>query len=82
MVYLSIFTGLIFTFSIYLAHINASNNTQPLCKKHMDKKITQALPSSSLHSKGCVKGRCLEIQQLRFVAQLRQTSKPVQYLSY
>lgn len=61
MVYLSIFTGLIFTFGVNLAHINASNNAQPLCKKDMDKKITQALPSSSLHSKGCVKERCLEI---------------------
>lgn len=27
------FSGLIFTFSVNLVHINARNNTQPLCKK-------------------------------------------------
>lgn len=35
MVYFSIFTGFIFTFSVNLAHTDARNNTEPLCKKHI-----------------------------------------------
>ena len=35
MAYFSVFTGLIFTFSVNLARINARNNTQPLYQKHI-----------------------------------------------
>lgn len=64
-VYFSIFTGFIFTFSVNLAHINARNNTKALCKKHIlsnsvyfivDKNITYISFLHSILFKPCVNG--------------------------